>query len=132
MVSTMLDKSDKLHATTLKRRQSDGKLLKTSEFVINIHYDKEYIRFWISLNLILVRLIFIGLSYTWNTISGSGPMSLTDVEVHLADVTSVTDEDTNSIQTDDANRTIQGNVAMQVAPPGGQNCNLCKWQHLLV
>ena len=26
------------------------------------------------------------------------------------------DEDSNSIQTDDANRTIQGNVAMQVAP----------------
>ena len=40
----------------------------------------------------------------------------------LTDVT-LADEDTNSIQTDDANKAIQGNVAMQVAPPGGQICN---------
>ena len=40
----------------------------------------------------------------------------------FADLTDVTlaDEDTNSILTDDANRTIPGNIAMQVAPPGGQ------------
>ena len=41
------------------------------------------------------------------------------------------DEDTNSILTDNANRAIQGNVAMQVAPSGGQICNLCKWCHLV-
>ena len=34
----------------------------------------------------------------------------------LTDVT-LADEDTNSIQTDNANREIQGNVAMQVARP---------------
>ena len=43
------------------------------------------------------------------------------------------DEDTSSIKTDNANREIQGNVAMPVAQPGGQiatdapgghNCNL--------
>ena len=42
--------------------------------------------------------------------------------VDLTDVT-LADEDTNSILTDNANGAIQGNVAMQVAPPGGQNCN---------
>ena len=40
-----------------------------------------------------------------------------------ADLTDVTlaDKDSNSIPTDDVNRAIPGNVAMQVAPPGGQN-----------
>ena len=38
----------------------------------------------------------------------------------LTDVT-LADEDSNSIPTDDVNRTILGNVAMQVAPPGGQH-----------
>ena len=40
----------------------------------------------------------------------------------FADLTDVTlsDEDSNSIPTDDVNRAILGNVAMQVAPPGGQ------------
>ena len=40
----------------------------------------------------------------------------------LADLTDVTlaDEDTIPILTDNANRAFQGNVAMQVAPPGGQ------------
>ena len=33
------------------------------------------------------------------------------------------DEDTNPILTDDANRTFQGNVAMQVTQPGGQLWN---------
>ena len=43
----------------------------------------------------------------------------------LSELTAVTlaDEDTNSIQTDGANKAIQGNMAMQVAPPGGQICN---------
>ena len=43
----------------------------------------------------------------------------------LTDVT-LADEDTNSILTDNANRVIQGNVAMQlmqVAPSGGQIWN---------
>ena len=38
---------------------------------------------------------------------------------YLTDVT-LADEDTNSILTDDANRATPGNMAMQVAPPGGQ------------
>ena len=42
--------------------------------------------------------------------------------VDLTDVT-LADEDTNSILTDDANRAIQGNVAMQVTQLGGQQCN---------
>ena len=40
----------------------------------------------------------------------------------LNDVT-LGDEDTNSILTDKVNRTIQGNVAMQVTQPGGQPWN---------
>ena len=41
-------------------------------------------------------------------------------------VETLADEDTSSILTDNANRAIQGNVAMQVtqvAPTGNQNCN---------
>ena len=40
-----------------------------------------------------------------------------------ADLTDVTlaDEDSNSTRADYVNRAILGNVAMQVAPPGGQN-----------
>ena len=51
----------------------------------------------------------------------------------FADLTDVTlaDEDTNSILTDNANRAIQGNVALQVMLPGGQLCNQCKWRHLV-
>ena len=43
----------------------------------------------------------------------------------FADFTDVTlaDENTNSILIDNANRAIQGNVAMQVAPSGGKSCN---------
>ena len=39
----------------------------------------------------------------------------------FADLTDVTlaDEDSNLIPTDDVNRAILGNLAMQVAPPGG-------------
>ena len=39
----------------------------------------------------------------------------------FADLTDVTlaDENNNSIRTDDVNRAIIGNVAMQVTPPGG-------------
>ena len=38
----------------------------------------------------------------------------------LTDVT-LADEDSNSIPTNDVNRAILGNLAMQVAPLGGQN-----------
>ena len=41
---------------------------------------------------------------------------------NFIDVT-LADEDTNSMQTDNANKAIQGNVAMQVTQPGGKNCN---------
>ena len=63
--------------------------------------------------------------------------SLTHKLRHLvADLTDVTlaDEDTNPILTDDANRTFQSNVAMQVtqvAPSCGQIWNKCKWRHLV-
>ena len=41
----------------------------------------------------------------------------------FADLTDVTlaDEEINTTPADDVNRAILGNVAMQVAPPGGQN-----------
>ena len=52
-------------------------------------------------------------------------------ETPFADLTDVTlaDEDTNSILTDNANRAIQGNVAIQVTQSGGQSW---KWSHLVV
>ena len=63
--------------------------------------------------------IFIGPRCPWGPIYGSGPMSVQD---YIADLTvTLADEDSNSIPTDDVNRAILGNVAMQVAPPGGQN-----------
>ena len=42
--------------------------------------------------------------------------------VDLTDVT-LADEDTNSILTDNANRALQGNVAMRVTQPGSQLWN---------
>ena len=51
---------------------------------------------------------------------------------HSPTFVNLTDEDTNAILTDNTNRAIQGNVAMQVAQPGGQVCNLYKWRHLMV
>ena len=52
-------------------------------------------------------------------------MSLTPTRFSFRNLTDVTlaDEDTNSIQTDDVNMAIQGKVAMQVVPSGGQICN---------
>ena len=49
------------------------------------------------------------------------------VSIPFADLTDVTlaDEDTNSTLTDNANRAIQGNVAMRVTLPGGQLWNQC-------
>ena len=52
-------------------------------------------------------------------------LSLTRVFADLTDVT-LADEDTNSILADNDNRAIQGNVAMQVAPPDVQILNQCK------
>ena len=49
----------------------------------------------------------------------------------LADAT-LADEDTNSILSDNANRAIQGNVAMQVTQPGVNTLGtLCLWQCFL-
>ena len=47
------------------------------------------------------------------------------VSIPFADLTDVTlaDEDTNSIQTDNANRAFQRNVAKQVTKAGGKRCN---------
>ena len=42
--------------------------------------------------------------------------------VDLTDVT-LADDDTNPILTDNANKVIQGNVAIHVTLPGGQICN---------
>ena len=55
------------------------------------------------------------------------------MSIPFADLTNVTlaDEDTNSILTDNANRAIQGNVAMQATLPGGQLWKQCKWCHLV-
>ena len=58
-----------------------------------------------------------------------GP-DVTDLCANLTDVT-LADEDTNSVLTDNANRTIQGNLAMQVTQLGGKICNECKWFHLV-
>ena len=50
-----------------------------------------------------------------NSVSTRGFVDLTDV--------TLADEDSNSIPTDDANKAVLGNVAMQVAPSGGQQWN---------
>ena len=54
-----------------------------------------------------------------------GPGLSNWVQHHFEDLTDVTlaDEDTNSILADNDNRAIQGNVAMQVAPPDVQMLN---------
>ena len=63
----------------------------------------------------------------------SGVQSMGPVVSHklthlFADLTDVTlaDEDANPILTDNANRAIQGNVAMRVTLPGGQLWIQCK------
>ena len=65
-------------------------------------------------------LIFIGPRYLgpdiWVQVSGClTPRRFAD----LPDAT-LADEDTNSILTDNANRAIQGNMAMQVTQPDGK------------
>ena len=65
--------------------------------------------------------IFIGPRCPWSDLWVL--VSLTErCCVDLTDVT-LADEDTKSILTDNANRAIQGNVAMQVTQPGGKICN---------
>ena len=54
-------------------------------------------------------------------LSNSLTHSLQDYFADLTDDVTLADEDSNSIPTDDINRAILGNVAMQVAPPGCQN-----------
>ena len=68
--------------------------------------------------------VFIGPRCPWGPIYGSGSLSLRDVFADLTDVTLV-DEDTKSILTDNADRAIQGNMAMEVTHPAGQ-----LWTHL--
>ena len=61
-------------------------------------------------------LVFVGPRCPWGPIYGSGS------ETPFADLTddvTLADKDTNSILTDNANREIQGNVAMQVMQTGG-------------
>ena len=52
---------------------------------------------------------------------------------HCANLTDVTlaDQATNSIQADNANMAIQGNVAMKVTQSDGQLWNQCKRRHPL-
>ena len=54
---------------------------------------------------------------------GSDLWVLMSVQDSFADLTDVTlaDEDSNSIPTDDVNKAILGNVAMQVEPSGDQH-----------
>ena len=56
-----------------------------------------------------------GVRSTGPDVSPRGCANSTDV--------TLADEDSNSIPTDDVNRAIIGNVAMQMAPPVGQTCN---------
>ena len=72
------------------------------------------------------RVIFIGPRSPWSDLChGSGCHSIRPLPFwNLTDVT-LADEDTNSILTDNANRAIQGNVAMHVTLPGGQLWNQC-------
>ena len=74
---------------------------------------------------------------SWNTTFYRTQVSLgSDLWVRVsltgtpfADLTDVTlgIEDINSILTDNANRAIQGKVAIQVTQPGWKICNKCKW-----
>ena len=70
--------------------------------------------------------------YTWAQVyHGVRSLSPDETPRPCADLTYLTLADKIPIQTDDVNRRIQGNVAMQVMPPGGQICNLCKWRYLV-
>ena len=61
-------------------------------------------------------------------IYGSGCHYVREVVADLTEVTLV-DEDTNSIPTNNTNRTNQDNVATPVTNPGDQFKNICKWSN---
>ena len=69
----------------------------------------------------MIMTIFIGPRYPWSDlwVQASLTNKLRDLFADLTDVT-LADEDTNSILTDNANRAIQGNVAMQIIQSGCQ------------
>ena len=76
---------------------------------------------------------FIPIFY-WTQVSGVRSLGrVVRLYATCWDLTNVTlaDEDTKAIQPDNANRAIQGNVALQVMHPGGQLWNQCKWRHLM-
>ena len=79
-------------------------------------------------------LIFIGPRYTWGPIYGSESLKLS---IPCWDLNDVTLADEDSIQFKAMRqckwcRFMQLNLQlMQVAPSGGQICNLCKWRHLV-
>ena len=64
--------------------------------------------------------VFIGPRCPWSDLW----IRVSTTKRPFADLTDVTlaDEDTNPILTDNANRAIQGNVAMQVTQPGRKIC----------
>ena len=64
-------------------------------------------------------------------IYGSKSLKLTHRRFWNFTELTLADEDTNSILTDNANRAIQGNVAMQVTQPCGQLCKQWKWHNLV-
>ena len=71
---------------------------------------------------------------TWGLIYVSRCLSVRpSVREVVADLTDVTlaDQATNSIQADNANMAIQGNVAMKVTQSSGQLWNQCKRRHPL-
>ena len=81
-------------------------------------FAKCIINVWITNSFGLFRLpytIFIGPRCPWGPIYGFASLKQTNWATcaNLTDVT-LADDDTNSILTDNANRTFQGNVAMQV------------------
>ena len=79
------------------------------------HYPSMEVRR--QMNRIWVKaVIFIGPRYTWGPIYGSESLKLTIPFWNLTYVT-LANEDTNSILTDNANRAIHGNMAMQVTQP---------------
>ena len=64
------------------------------------------------------RMVFIGPRCPWSDLWIRLSLTNSHTFWNLTDVT-LADEDTNSILTDNANRSIQGNVAMQLTQPGG-------------
>ena len=70
----------------------------------------------------LVTMI-IGPRYTWGPIYGSECLKLSERGFWNWTYVTLADEDTNSILTDNANRAIQDNVAMQITQSGCQLWN---------